>query len=141
MSDDLPTTLGLSIRLVPDSSHTGCWSVAVRNDGPSTFTGVLLDIAEGGIPCPGDLGSTLIRTYPLEKLGPTNEVRIGSFSFVPGGEYLDRPLVASLTVNGRVLLTLVVTTDDLDRLARPRAKGNLSKASSQDGGWWPGSAR
>jgi hypothetical protein len=121
MTVDQPTVEGLSLRLVPDPSCAGAWSVAVRNDGPSTLRDGILYVSEGGIPTPGDLGSTIVRTHRLDPLGPSDEFRFGPFQFVPGGDYLDLPLSASLFAQGRELLTLNVTTDDFERPERLRA--------------------
>lgn len=111
-----PTAGGLSIRLVPDPTHDDTWAVAFRNDGPATLSDVKLLVFEGGIPTPGDLGSTIGWGRTLDHFGPSDEFRFGSFRFVLGGDYLGLPLSACLLSKGHNLLTLYVTTDDLDRL-------------------------
>ncbi len=108
--------MGLSIRLVPEPAQTGHWAVAFRNDGPKTLSDIEFHVYEGGIPCPGDLGSTIIRTRKLNMFGPSDELRLGSFGFVPDAEYLGLPLLASLHAEGQCLLSLEVTTQDFDRI-------------------------
>ena len=113
---------GLSIRLEPDPTRPNSWVVVYRNDGPHVFQSVSFGLAEGGIPTPGDLGSTIGQTRTLNRFEPGDELRIGSVSFVPGGEYLDIPLEASIFVGRQSLRNLTVNPEDFDRLDSLRAE-------------------
>ena len=108
--------MGLSIRLVQEPARNGIWAVAFRNHGPQALSNIEFRVCEGGIPCPGDLGSTIIQTRKLDMFGPSDELRVGSYGFVPNAEYLGLPLSASLHREGQYLMSLEVTTEDFDRL-------------------------
>ena len=108
--------MGLSIRLVPDSDKSDLWSVAFRNNGPDTISNVRFRLAEGGIPSPGDLGSTITYENCLKYFRPSDELRMGSVSFLANGEYLDDPLRACISQGDTPLLSLCVTTQDFHRL-------------------------
>ena len=122
MAEDESVIAGLSIRLVPDGKRTGAWSVAFRNDGRTTLSEVTFVVAKGGIPCPLDLGSTIVQCRQLDTFHPSDELRVGSFKFVEGGEYLDRPLSATLCAPGRALFQLNVNTEDFGHLAELRGE-------------------
>ena len=116
MKTEKPAIDGLSIRLVPHSWQADSWTVAFRNEGSAPLRDVSCVIAEGGIPSPGDLGSTITRGCDIVGFHPSDEIRIGSHRFTPGGDYLDTPLSASLISGEHILLTLNVSTNDFDRL-------------------------
>lgn len=127
MSTDDSLIEGLSIRLVPDPDELGAWFVVFLNDGPATVRNVTLTVLEGGIPTIGDLGSSKIFSKQLDQFAPNDEVRFGSFRFVPGGEYLGLPLSANLILPGLETLTLRVETTDFDRLESIRAVSGGNK--------------
>lgn len=127
MSTDDSMIEGLSIRLVPDPERLGAWFVAFRNDGPATVRNVTLTVLEGGIATVGDLGSSIIFSEQLDQFPLNDEVRFGSFRFVPGADYLGLPLSASLISPGCETLTLRVRTTDFDRLESIRAVSGGNK--------------
>lgn len=129
MTADAPDTSRISIRLARDPADPDAWFLVFRNDGPP-LADVELYVAEGGIPCPGDLGSTLLQSRRLDGLGRFEEYRFGPHRFVPGGEDLDMPLAASLTSGGRELMSLAVRVGDLGRLGSLRGSAAPSPPDS-----------
>ena len=124
-SDDI-TDPAVSIRLVSIPGRDNAWAVAFRNDGLATLRDVTFYVTEGGIPSQLDLGSTIVRPRHLDTFGPFDEFRMGSVQFVRGGEYSDLPLSASICLGEQVLSTLIVTTEDFDRLEELR--GNTASS-------------
>ena len=105
---------GIVIRLEPEADSA--WTTVFRNHGPEPLLDVQLMIMEGGIPTFGELGSTLGTGRTLARFDPGEEVRLGHFVPVPGGDYLDLPWSAMVLKDRLVLASLSVRREDFNRL-------------------------